>query len=1016
MIPDWQTPSTQHRQRLPGHFLLHAGTGNPWLSLDGNWSFRLFHRPEDVPPGFHQQDEDEPGWRKIPVPSNWQLQDTWDKPVYCNMSYLFPPPPPRVPEENPTGCYRRVVEIPPSWKEKRTFLRFDSVDSAFYVWMNGSFVGYSQDSRLVAEFDVSDCVRSGQNLLAVQVMRFCDGSYLECQDFWRMSGIQGHVSLYAKPQVHLRDYKVRTPVLPEENRAVVEVDAYKSPGTENGTYSIRATLTDEQGGIYSHPEGEGTVMPTTDMYAGDHSEKDCGKVRIPVPSPRLWSAETPTLYDLKIELMDEDGVVMDSESCRIGLREVAMIDNLLCLNGRPLTLRGVNRHHFSPDNGRAVTEEEMVADIRAMKQLNFNAVRCSHYPNPPRWYELCSEYGLYVIDEANLETHGVMGDLSRDPEWAEAYLMRGRRMVQQNRNHTCIIAWSLGNESFDGPHHAAMAAWIRREDPTRVIQYESGNPGPDISDLLCPMYPELAWVKQVLADPEETRPFVFCEYAYSKGNAGGGVQDFWDLVNQEPRIQGAFLWDWADKALWYTRENGERALGYGGDLGETFDYDGHRERRCQVLNGIVSPELDPHPAAWEVMRAQSPVTVEQIADGTLGFSNHYHSLGLDHLKVHWHLLRNGEEVKQGELPIPPCPPGTSVNMPLPVQPPANPMAEEEIWLNLDLIQTRNTGGCEAGHRVYWTQIPLRQPSSRIQPFSRPADGVPVDVNDDADQLRIQTGDWTACFCKDTGDWTGFQKSGQELFSTPMRDGFMRPPTCNDWILGNAGNDRDAWEQAGLDRLETTLHDVQVNPLDHGGLHLRIHQRAQAAGVTSGIDLHHEYFFLQPGIVEVHRKAVLDPELPPVARVGCEWALRAGFTELSWYGAGPHESYPDRKNSTRIGLYHQNVAEGWYPFLVPQETGGHEDTRWFSLHDPDTGSTVEVRCAEPLHFSALPYSGKQLRLAGHLHDLVATQQTYITLDAAHQGLGGRNGWMPNVPQEFKVLPATYTVQFQIRFDI
>ena len=472
--PDWQNISVQAINRLPSHTPLNTDCTDRRLSLDGDWQFHLADSPESAPSNFHAPDFDASDWRTLPVPSNWQLHGTTDRAIYTNMSYPFEPNPPFVPEENPTGCYRRTFELPQSWAGDRTFIRFDSVDSCFHLWINGQLVGYSQDSRLLAEFEITQFLTEGTNQIAVRVLRYCDGTYLEDQDYWQMSGIQGSVSLYSKPQVHIRDYKIRTRLHLENQAATVELDTYIADTEQFTDYRVRATITTPDGQAIQSSEEAGAVQPRTHMYAADGSERGCGKLTITIPDAQYWTAETPIRYDIRIELIDQDGQVTDYETHRFGLREVAIIDGILCLNGKRLTVRGVNRHEQSPVNGRAVTEQEMLADIKAMKQLNFNAVRCSHYPNDPRWYELCSEYGLYVIDEANLETHGIMGDLSQNPEWAEAYLLRARRMVCQNRNHTSIIGWSLGNESLIGPHHAAMAGWIRYEDPTRTVQYESG--------------------------------------------------------------------------------------------------------------------------------------------------------------------------------------------------------------------------------------------------------------------------------------------------------------------------------------------------------------------------------------------------------------------------------------------------------------------------------------------------------------------------------------------------------------
>ena len=701
----WEDPTVLGQNRQPAHA--------PWnacarTSLASDWSFLLLAHPAAVPEGFFRPEFDDSEWGTTPVPGNWQLQPgCWDKPIYTNQGYPFHPNPPRLPPVNPTGCYRRRFDatlIPAD----RAFVSFGSVDSAFQVWLNGEYVGYSQDSRLPAEFDVSDLLRPRGNLLAVMVLRYSVGTYLECQDYWQMSGIQRDVELLRKPQVHLRDYAVRT--LLGEGGPWLEVDAELSDlltahsdarafevvchphhawKTEYELYTVELVLFEQAGAEMGRAGAK--VDAHAYMYGplSATSRKGVAKLRLAVPLARLWTAETPVLYQLELTLLGPAGVV-DRETCRVGFRQLFIEDRQLKLNGTRLVLRGVNRHEHHPVRGRALNREDMVADIVAMKRLNFNAVRTSHYPKDPRWYELCDEYGMYVVEEANLETHGVMGDLGHHPDWLSMYLARAQRMAQRNRNHACVIAWSLGNESHVSPHHAAMRAWLRAFDPTRPVQYESGDPGPDVSDLIVPMYPELGWIEAVMNDRSETRPMVLCEYAYSKGNANGNFADFWALVARYPAFQGGFVWDWHDKELQMPHADTD------------YPYDSTGEDPSQYLNGLVDPELVPHPGAYEVKNVQAPVGFA-AEEASVRVENRYQFVGLDHLQFGWRLTLDGEEHARADLTVPFVPPGQAFTWPSTAFPPAPP--GPEAFLDVFASLAADQSWAPAGHPIAWFQRP-----------------------------------------------------------------------------------------------------------------------------------------------------------------------------------------------------------------------------------------------------------------------------------------------------------------------
>ena len=785
------------------------------LSLNGTWKFHLAAAPQQVPPDFFSDTFDVSAWDDLPVPSNWQLFDYPDRPIYTNTVYPIPAHPPFVPEQNPTGCYRRSFTLPAHWTGRDIFLLFEAVDSACYVWVNGVEVGYSQDSRLPAEFNITPYLHAGDNTVAVQVMRYCDGTYLEDQDYWQMSGIQRDVVLFAKPSAHLRHFTVRTTFDAHYCDATLAVVANINDVDAMETYHVEAMLYDADGKPVFAAPCSAAFSNRTPMYDGKGAEFACAKFEQPVAQPRQWSAETPYLYTLVLTLCDADGRAIDHESCCVGFRQIEIRDRLVLVNGKRLIVRGVDRHEHHPERGRALTDDDMRREIIQMKRLNFNAVRTSHYPDHPRFYDLCDEYGIYVVDETNLETHGVGGQLSRDPAWALAYLQRAVRMVLRDLNHPCVCFWSLGNESECGPHHAAMAAWVRAHDPTRPVQYESGFPGPAVSDIMVPMYGRLHWLPTVLADARETRPLILCEYAYAKGNASGNFAKYWDLVDREPSFQGGFIWDWHDKALTFTLPDGRRVWGYGGDLGCGTDYPAIGEHPTQVLNGIVAPDLTPHPGAWEVKQVQAPLsfsaTAEGLQTGVISVKNKYLSLDLSHLTLQWDVTEDGRTLDAGTCALPVVQPGDTATFTLPLQPPATITPGAEYWLNVRAVLTDATSWADAGHDITWWQCALPYHAEPAQPL--PVDALPsLTLEQTADTLLINGANLRVVFNRASGLMTELRGAGKALLCSGPRENFYRAPTDNDFLLDNPQSYFRDWVDSGLDRLVRTATRVEAAQL------------------------------------------------------------------------------------------------------------------------------------------------------------------------------------------------------------
>jgi beta-galactosidase len=839
-LRDWENPTVFGKNKRPGHVPMGAypdaalaltgdRSASPYVcSLNGTWKFHLAPRPEAVPAEFELPQFDASAWSEIAVPGNWQLQGFADIPIYTNVVYPFPPNPPYVPEENPTGCYRRTFRVDPAWEGRSIRLVLEAVDSACYVWVNGHAVGYSQDSRLPAEFDITPYVYfDAKNVLAVQVMRYCDGSYLEDQDMWLLSGIQRDVILYSKPLVCLEDFKVRALLDDRYENADLKIEAQVTRCPEMAAYTLEAMLYDASGQpMFAHP----LSASVNELRPYQMGKIGWAQLSQPIQNPLKWTAETPNLYSLVLTLKDPQGQAVDFESCRVGFRQVEIKDGVILLNGRRLVLRGVDRHEHHPQLGRVVTEESMRREIALMKQFNFNAVRTSHYPDDPRWYDLCDELGIMLIDEANLETHGVWDDLSNNPEWLCAYVERASRMALRDKNHPSVLFWSLGNESGCGTNHHAMAAWLRAYDPTRPIHYESGRPGPAVSDVLSMMYPPLEMVKSLLTDPNEKRPFVMCEYAYAKGNVSGNFYKFWDMVDSIPRFQGGFIWAWNDKALLHTTPQGQKYFAYGGDFGGDFNYNQPHENAPMCCDGLMGPDLTPHPGAYEVKKVQAPVGIK--ATGALGLAafmpiptaspltptaaldgrfivwNKYHSLDLSHLAIFWELTENGQVIQSGGLPPLSTRPGERAELVVPFQRPDPLTPGAEYHLKISFRLATDTPWAAAGHEVAWEQFVVPFPAS-----AKPA-GInelpPVSLAETDHAITIEGQNFTVVFDRATGSLVSYRANGLDLLQSGPREQYYRPPTDFDLLMNNPPASVHKWRAAGLDRLERTVRSVEVS--------------------------------------------------------------------------------------------------------------------------------------------------------------------------------------------------------------
>lgn len=1024
----WENQYITQQNRYPMHSpygayesVEQALSGNRSFSkymrnLNGMWKFQLVDCPEKVPDGFYQIDYDATEWDMIPVPSNWELHG-YGKPVYTNMLYPFQRGnensyfeveiskgkrelnAPFVPEQNLTGCYRTTFEVPECFLGKDVFIELGGVESCCYLWVNGIKIGYSQDSKLEACFDITHAVHTGMNVLAVEVLQFCDGSYLEDQDYWHLSGINRDVRIYAKEKQRLHDYKIET-LFEGDNFEEAELKVTLYPNNIVNGYGenyVRLTL------YNSEKEFVSTIQSSTyGSYCFYLNQNFVAVTSIHITKPHLWSAEDPYLYTLVMETVDGTGKVTDIESTKVGFRKVEIRkDGVLCVNGRRLIIRGVNLHEFCPESGRYVSEEYMRTQIICMKQLNFNAVRTSHYPHANEWYDLCDVLGIYLVDEANLETHGYGGQLSSSPEWTSAYMERATRMVLRDKNHPSIILWSLGNESGVGMNHAAMYGWIKEYDKTRYIQYESGNPEANITDIIAPMYPTKTWIEEKMADPNDLRPFIMCEYAYAKSNSNGNFKEYWDLVDKYPRFQGGFIWDFQDKALTLRGEDGLDKYVYGGAFGEPI-VDPVPD---MCLNGMVFPDMNFKPAAYEIKSCQSPVQIKYQVHPYLGtgkyvIKNKYQMINLSHLLLTWELQCDGNITDRGELRQYFTKPGQEEELEYLLD---TTKIYGEAYLNIKVVLRENSTYAEAGFQVYSYQLPLEQSNLSIKETAIYDDT--LSINETESKLIITGKNTEVHFHKGTSSFSKVVLQGKESFVGGY-DNFYRPVTGIDEGTGEAGrNYAFEWKEAGLDDLK-----IKVVKMDFAVSDKQVFIFTEVSYNDGKIIVASKYGIGSKGI-QIDKTVINNNTIQTIPRVGLTFILPVDMRNITWYGKGPWENYVDRKEAAQIGIYHSTVAEQYTPYIKPVECGGKEEVRYLHVKDI-SGTGICVTGGVPYHFDIHDYSIKACDRATYEDELVKDGNIYLNVDYLHAGLGGDNGWTKNIHSEYCIGKGYYHYQFTI----
>ncbi len=1019
--PDWENPAVFARGKMPAHatgfpfetrakaIAADRAASDRFVSLNGAWKFSFSPDADKLPAGFEQPSYDVSGWKEIKVPADWQTQG-YDQARYNNITYPFPANRPLIPHAtNPVGSYRRDIDVPAGWAGQDVILHIGAAGSAYYVWVNGQKVGYSEDSKLPSEFDVTRLLKPGRNTVAIQVFRWSDGSYLEDQDFWRVSGIERDVYLVAAPKLRIADFFAHAGLSDDYRTGTLALDVAVAPGA---AASARYTLMD----------GTRVVAEGRQAIAAGQAER---KVTLTgqVPGVRPWTAETPDLYTLLVELYDGQGKLLQSTSSRIGFRTVAMKNGVVTVNGKPITIRGVNRHEHDPETFHVVTRESMEHDIQLMKRNNINALRTSHYPNDPYLYELADRYGLYVMDEANIESHAYMDYANRhpeergrfqigfDPAWRDAHVSRVTNMVERDKNHPSIIFWSLGNEAGIGPNFADAAQAARARDPGRLISYLGWGTWDGVSDhrpnwyadIYAPMYDPVEKLVDYATNWNFKQPMIQCEYAHMMGNSGGNLKEYWDTIYAYPnKLQGGFAWDWVDQSMYRYTKDGRRYWGDGGEYGPNPGGD------IEFGDGLLQSDRTPNPQLYELRKVYAPVQFDGFdpATGRVTVRNRQDFRDLSGYRFDWQVLENGVEIASGALPGVATGPRAASSLTLPVSGITRRPGAEYFVTVRALSADGSTKGIAPGTVVSWEQFALSPDGAATAPAAA-AQGR-VAVADRGGVLTLSAGDAVLEIDRATGLIRRYARGGRTLLSGGAPH-FWRAVTDND--LG-IGTDRKLaiWKTMSDTRRVTRI-DTRTMP--DGGATVTVDYTLGDGAATFRTG----WTMAADGSVSVDGQ--LDPvkaDLPPPFRVGLQFAMPTDITTVEWYGRGPHESYVDRKTSAPIGLWRGPIAAQNHDFIRPQETGNKVDVRWMELSGGGQG--LRVQGARPLMMNALafPYADLDRHTPGTWKstDVVPHGQVTLLVDSAQWGVGGNTQWSSfGLPMtQYRTTPTRTAIAFRL----
>ncbi len=1053
LVTPWESPELTSLNKLPPRATFTSyPTGEAaftrdrtkcawWHSLDGQWRFRLAPDPHTAARWVGGETEGLPPESTISVPGNWEIQG-WGKPHYTNVQMPFPNEVPHVPAANPVGIYSRSHLVPEAWRGQRVVVHFGSADSLLLVYVNGTFVGLSKDARLPAEFDLTALVKFGaSNEITAVVVKWSDATFVEDQDMWWLAGLPREVFVYATPLTFIEDVFFK-PVL-DESCTRAEVDLTVSVGFAGTLHSDHVSaevqLLDPRGRPVFGESLCSSVSTQRDI--NDHHRLKA-YFRAPVPSARLrlWSSEQPHLYTLIIALRTPDG---DSHTTlRVGFRRIEVRGRNLLVNNRRVLIKGVNRHEHDDTRGKAVSRELMMRDIVLMKQFNFNAVRCAHYPNDPHWLDLCDEYGLYVIDETNLEAHAFANQICQNYRYATAWLDRAMRMVVRDKNHPAVIFWSLGNETGYGPNHDAAAGWIRGYDETRPLHYEGAISrtqskltwahGGRATDVICPMYasleelkswssfvtkqkrpvslglverkltgaaaalsPEILKAARPLPDIPAPlhpldRPVILCEYSHAMGNSNGSLADYYALFKSTPGLQGGFIWEWVDHGIKRRAEDGREYWVYGGDFGDVPNDANF------VCDGLVWPDRTPHPALWEHKKLAQPVAVEAVdlLRGKIRIRNEQDFTALGWLRGHWELLIDGVPKKRGTLPLLDLPAGSEqeIKVPIGTPPPGN-----EVHLNVRFATRIKTGWAPSGHEIAWEQFRLPTEPIRAKSVTSRRGRAIVIATETPTGIELKCGEVTAIFARGSSTLSSLRHNDVEFLAQGPLVQLWRAATDNDGIKLWINQDQKAlgqWLALGLEHIKHRGAGFAWKANRDGSVTVEMRHAASGREEWSDCTHVHRYTLQTDGTLAVDNEILIGIKDPiDLPRVGVALQLQPGFENVRYFGRGPHENYADRKTSEILGVYASTVAHQYVPYVMPQEHGHHTEVRWLELSLPESvkprrrgAAMLRVSGSPTFEFNASHFTAEDLYAAKHTVDLTPRRETILYLDSAQRGLG------------------------------
>ena len=1067
---DWENHHVLQINREPARAAFtpfSVQKGDCSMSLDGTWKFRWTPVPGERIIDFYQTDFNDKDWKDFPVPANWEVNG-YGTPIYVSAGYPFKIDPPRVmgepkadyttyKERNPVGQYRRTFVLPVGCEaDGQTFLRFEGVMSAFYVWINGERVGYSQGSMEPSEFNITDYLKTGENQIALEVYRYSDGSYLEDQDFWRFGGIHRSIHLIHTPDVRMRDYTIRTLLASAGNYKdfILQIDPQFSVyrGMTGKGYTLQAVLKDASGKEIIKLQGEVEEMravahkpsPMHALYP-PRGPRKMGRVSASIKSPERWTAETPYLYKLHLTLQNAEGKVIEQAEQSVGFRTVEINKGQLLINGNPVRFRGVNRHEHDPRTARVMSEERMLQDILLMKQANINAVRTSHYPNVSRWYELCDSLGLYVMDEADIEEHGLRGTLASTPDWYAAFMDRAVRMAERDKNYPSIVMWSMGNESGYGPNFAAISAWLHDFDPTRPVHYEGaqgvdGNPDPKTVDVISRFYTR---VKQEYLNPgiaegedkeraenarwerlleiaertNDDRPVMTSEYAHSMGNALGNFKEYWDEIYSNPRMLGGFIWDWVDQGIYKELPDGRIMVAYGGDFGDKPNL------KAFCFNGLLMSDRETTPKYWEVKKVYAPVQLA-VNNGQLIVTNRNHHIDLSQYRCLWTLTIDGKQKEQGEITLPKVAPGESETITLPAfrslsdkkalnrkgnnSNSTNTLSD--CLLKVSIVLKSDALWAKAGHEVTWEQFCLQQGELLSADLINKG---ALQVKEDDKSLSVSGRGFSVQWEKKAvGSITSLMYNGKEILTQnhfpvqPVTQAF-RAPTDNDKSFGNwLAKD---WQLHGMDypliSLESFDHEVRAD----GAVIVRI--RTTNLYKEGNVTTTSVYTISSDGVIDLKTTFLPQGVLPELPRLGLAFCLAPAYNTFTWYGRGPQDNYPDRKTSAAIGLWKGTVAEQYVHYPRPQDSGNKEEVQFLTLTDKQNKGIRVDAVEDVFSASALHYTAQDLYKETHDCNLKPRPEIILSMDAAVLGLGN-SSCGPGVLKKYAIEKKEHTLHIRI----